>query len=1059
MPQNPAALAKLTVPGALHAVRRERLFRRFEGSAPAAWVAAPPGAGKTTLAASYAAVSKRPCLWYRIDRGDADPASFFYFMRLAAVKAAPRRSIVLPLLSPEYLPDLPGFTRRFFRTLFARLSPGSLLVLDNYHELDNFPVFHELMRDALEELPAAGARMIILSRTEPPPAFARLTANRQIHLIGWNDLRLTEEETSVMVGEGFGAETVRRLHERAGGWAAGVILLLRHFESRGAENETLPMQSRQSVFNYFAEEIFATVPDKVRRFLVATAFFDDFTATMAERLGGHADAGEILEDLCRQHCFIDSSGSRETSYRYHDLFRDFLRAQAGEAAPACRRAAAGVLADCGCAVEAIPLLLENGDWETAVGLILGQAHLLVVQGRWQTLCGWIDALPQGMMDAVPWLRFWRGVAELSVRPSAGRVMIERAYESFAAAGDVMGQLLSASAIIEANFHEWADFSVLDKWIDVLESFGGAQIAFPSAEVEMRVLTGMLTAIGHRRPAHPMAQALMDRLETMLGSATDASQRSITAAFALWYAYWIGDFAQARRIHAIAARLLKERQMTPLTEILLRCMKGQGDVILGEKEEARREIGEAIETSKRHGLTFARGCYVHPIHIYCCLSFGDLAAAERAIAETETLAPFSGAMNASQDKHSRGWLALLRGNARQASEYMRAALDLADRSGSIVAQVWIRAALAQSLIELGDFDEAELKLRAARALVPDQVASQLTFHLGFVDAWLALHRDDRTRCHNLLREVFALGAAQGFANNLHWVPRMMSRLCAEALAENIETGYVRWLIRKRDLLPPSPDWECWPWPLEIFTLGSFEALKDGRHIEFTRKTPKKPIALLKAIIALGGRDVPERRLVEALWRGTEADAASEALAVTLHRLRKLLGVTDAIQVKGSKIGLNPDVCRIDAGLFESLVERADAAARDGRAEDSLRLSRSAMALYRGNFLADDSDEGWAISMRERLRMKFIGHIAAIAKLQCERKQCETVLENYLRGLDTDNLIEMFYRELMRCHHCLGRNAEGLAVYRRMKQTLSVVLGIAPSAESETLHRALLSRGAN
>ena len=43
--------------------------------------------------------------------------------------------------------------------------------------------------------------------------------------------------------------------------------------------------------------------------------------------------------------------------------------------------------------------------------------------------------------------------------------------------------------------------------------------------------------------------------------------------------------------------------------------------------------------------------------------------------------------------------------------------------------------------------------------------------------------------------------------------------------------------------------------------------------------------------------------------------------------------------------------------------------------------------------------------------------------------------------------------MRCHLALGRPAEGMSVYRRMRQTLSVVLRVAPSEQSLTLARRL------
>src|SRR5690242_1010980 len=129
----PQQLAKLTRPRLHGAVARGRLFEILDQARerPIIWVWGPPGAGKTTVVASYVEHAQASTIWYQIDAADSDPATFFYYLVQALAVVEAPRATPLPLFTPEYLPDLDGFSRRFFRGVFARLVQGSLLVLDN----------------------------------------------------------------------------------------------------------------------------------------------------------------------------------------------------------------------------------------------------------------------------------------------------------------------------------------------------------------------------------------------------------------------------------------------------------------------------------------------------------------------------------------------------------------------------------------------------------------------------------------------------------------------------------------------------------------------------------------------------------------------------------------------------------------------------------------------------------------------------------------------------------------------------------------------------------------
>jgi len=266
-------LAKITRPGVRTAVSRDRLFGLLdEGSeARLIWIAGPPGAGKTTLVGSYIESRQQPCIWYQLDRGDADIATFFYYLREAAISFGAEGGSGLPLLGPEYLDDIATFSRGFFRQLFELASDGLLLVFDNYHEVPPQSQLVEVFRDGLGEAPA-GCKAMVLSRDEPPAALARLRASAALVELGWPELQLTREESDAIAikrSPELDEDALATLYRRTAGWPAGLVLLLEHGPVDLAAIHGHESMLPQVLFDYLAGEIFEKLPTDAQEFLLS----------------------------------------------------------------------------------------------------------------------------------------------------------------------------------------------------------------------------------------------------------------------------------------------------------------------------------------------------------------------------------------------------------------------------------------------------------------------------------------------------------------------------------------------------------------------------------------------------------------------------------------------------------------------------------------------------------------------------------------------------------------------------------------------------------------------
>ena len=108
------AFAKTTRPAIGAIVPRARLFARLDGAPgrTVAWISGPPGAGKTSLAASYVEARNWRVLWYQVDADDADVATFFHYLGHAARKLEGERAKALPKFSPQHGADVALFARK-----------------------------------------------------------------------------------------------------------------------------------------------------------------------------------------------------------------------------------------------------------------------------------------------------------------------------------------------------------------------------------------------------------------------------------------------------------------------------------------------------------------------------------------------------------------------------------------------------------------------------------------------------------------------------------------------------------------------------------------------------------------------------------------------------------------------------------------------------------------------------------------------------------------------------------------------------------------------------------
>ena len=241
------------------------------------------------------------------------------------------------------------------------------------------------------------------------------------------------------------------------------------------------------------------------------------------------------------------------------------------------------------------------------------------------------------------------------------------------------------------------------------------------------------------------------------------------------------------------------------------------------------------------------------------------------------------------------------------------------------------------------------------------------------------------------------------------------------------------------------------PLVIRALGDFELTINGIPMHRGRKAARRPLELLKALIARGDTTVGAAELADSLWPDAEGDAARDSLRVTLYRLRRLLTLRDAVIVENATLRLNPHLCWVDAWVFEQAAQDTARACNDDD-QSTERLERT-LQIYRGHLFAHESEQPWMLAPRERLRQHWLDAVYRIGT-RYQTQGCWTqACRLYAHAAECDPSAEELYRRLMICQCNIGDFAEALHTYRRCRSQLTATFGIPPSAQTEQLYWSL------
>jgi LuxR family maltose regulon positive regulatory protein len=1055
---------KLSAPPANRIVPRARVVKAVERALKSGvcWIAAPAGYGKTSAVLDYLRRKRPAVIWYRVDEGDQDIASFFHYLSAAVAKRS--RAAPLPVFGPEYADQPADFARRFFRAWFAALRGRPLLVLDDLHYAD-VPIFRETLAMMLRELPD-DIRCVCLSRTLVPPELEDLVFKGRVSLLEESMLRFSEREARALLATRLPRGVANVSVAAARGWAAGLIMMADRAAADDMPPEAAGARDSQAVFAALARKMFEELEPSEQASLLELSLLPEVTAELAEQLTGAPAVRGVLGRLHQRQLLVTRGASNVASFQMHDLLRDFLRARLAQQLPAGELArlyerAANLLDANGRSDAAIELALQARAWPLAGALLSRHAEQLVAQGRRITLTEWCTALPEDQLQ--PWLCYWLGVAHMADDATA-ETWLERAWLAFGKQDDLGGLCLTAARAVLSKTDSWRTHEGLAAWTRRMLDLMGRELPPLAADDELLALAGMLRAADFAQDYqvdNAGVRSLAQRLLHRLGAQDHAQSVNLRVAASQVLIDHAGSAGNGdlfeKAVDAVAADL-RSASLSPW--FLGVWLVGFGAVTsryftyarrgfpYPSAEDALRAAWSIGERESLRGVEF--GALYH-LQLLMKMrndwsEFGALISRIARIADSRYTTQVAVAADCQAALHT------LHGNFREAYRACERFMSAIEAANEPPIERWPHF-ITQYQVLLADRKplDAAAFLEPLLPLFDGAVLDRTRLCIQVARAFDARWKGSPSYAQELRSCMQDLRASNWSALLINQ-PNLLAELTADALEREIEPEFCASLIQRRRLKPPPSKPAHWPWPLRIYLLGGFRLVHEGEPLSPASKAPTRTLDVLRALAIAKNHTCSLHELYEWLWPDADGDAAKAACEQALHRLRKLLCLPDALIQREGKLRLNPEQVWVDLDAFERSLSEALSPHQTGAAGDT--AMQKAFDEFAGPLLLAERVSAWALPASERVRSKFLDLAERLARRHEGRAAHAAARAVYLRAIDMFPSSSRCYEGLIRNRLAMHDEAGALDDYQRYRRMLETQGNAHPSPAIRSLVSRLL-----
>ncbi len=236
--------------------------------------------------------------------------------------------------------------------------------------------------------------------------------------------------------------------------------------------------------------------------------------------------------------------------------------------------------------------------------------------------------------------------------------------------------------------------------------------------------------------------------------------------------------------------------------------------------------------------------------------------------------------------------------------------------------------------------------------------------------------------------------------------------------------------------------------------------------------RKTCTLLKFLLAHRGDVLAVDQILDALYPHADPQRAAGNLRTRISELRRGLeshlkcGADSQYVLRvapGCYLFSKDAPCRVDIELFEGHLRAARKLVHQQQWPEALEHFEEAVALYGGDFLAEDRYEEWTLAFREHYRQLFHEALEGCSDLYARSRRYAEAVATLQRVLEDDPCRESAYQRLMLYENDRGDTQKALQAYERCVKELRAQIDREPSPETrslaERIRKGLVEREAN